>query len=348
MMLFNAVWRAVLGGSFIAAVVLAALLGRLMAEVEQPLPLTAVEFLDVERGAHLTAVAEQLEQRKLFGKPLVLRLYARYYQLEGIKAGRYALLPGSSAGDLLQALASGETVVNSITFPEGWRVAQWRTALVGSKLLRAEQPLDWALLAPLQLPPNGTHSSSLEGWLFPDTYHYRGSDGVKIIQLAVRRMQQELDSAWRTRAPGLPYANRYQLLIMASLIERETGLASERAQIAGVFVRRLQKGMRLQTDPTVIYGLGEAFDGDLRRADLKRPTAYNTYTIHGLPPTPIANPGAAALRAAAHPSGGDWLYFVGKGDGSHHFSVTLAEHQNAVKRYQRFRRADNYRSSPTP
>jgi len=341
-----------IGVALLLAVVLlsaaAALAGRVYRAVEAPLPLVEPLAISVARGTTLVALLDQLQQRQLLEQPWQWRLYARLHGLEAVKAGVYQLPPGTTGRGLLEALVSGEVVVERITFPEGWTVRQWQSALRERGLLAAEQMLDASLIIDFaqQAAASGAPDASLEGWLFPDTYHYSAQRGAAIARLAVARMTAELAAVWQSRADNLPYKTPYELLIMASLIERETGLAAERAQIAGVFVRRLQRGMRLQTDPTVIYGLGEDYDGDLRRADLKRLTPYNTYMVAGLPPTPIANPGLAALQAAAQPLAGEWLYFVGKGDGSHYFSVTLAEHQAAVNRYQRFRRAGQYRSAP--
>jgi UPF0755 protein len=188
---------------------------------------------------------------------------------------------------------------------------------------------------------------SYEGWYLPDTYFYdQHRPSLMLLDRAHQAMIEVLQSEWAIRQPDLPYQSPYEALIMASLIEKETAIGSERAQIAGVFVRRLNKRMRLQTDPTVIYGLGAGFDGNLRRADLRRDSPYNTYTRHGLPPTPIAMPGRAAIHAALHPASGDTLYFVAKGDGSHYFSSTLEEHQRAVRRYQIQQRRANYHSHP--
>ena len=243
----------------------------------------------------------------------------------------------------MELLASGRVIQYQVTLPEGITVAQALAILrresdLEVDLSGADDPRLLALAEPF---------GHLEGLFFPDTYHYaRGASDWQILQRAHDAMLDILEVEWQQRADGLPYETAYQALIMASIIERETGLPEEREQIAGVFVRRLQQGMRLQTDPTVIYGVGDEFDGNLRRAHLQdEGNAYNTYRHGGLPPSPIALPGRAAIRAALHPAQGSALFFVARGDGGHVFSDTLAEHEAAVRRYQLQRRQD-YRSSP--
>ncbi|MCW8887203.1 MAG: endolytic transglycosylase MltG, partial [Motiliproteus sp.] len=193
----------------------------------------------------------------------------------------------------------------------------------------------------------GITSGKLEGWIYPDTYSFtRGTSDLDILTRAYQRMKKVLDQEWQQKQKGLPLNTPYEALILASIVEKETGVAFERPEIAGVFIRRLQKKMRLQTDPTVIYGMGDRYKGNITRADLKRKTAYNTYQIMGLPPTPIANPGKEAIRAVLNPAAGKALYFVAKGDGSHQFSATYAEHNKAVQHYQRSKRRKDYRSAP--
>ncbi len=341
--------RILLCGLLLLLVIVIALSLWINSAAQRPMAINAPQLLSVERGSHLAGVLTVIEARGWIDGTFAARVYARVKKLEGIHPGDYSLQPGISVAALLSQLAAGNSLLERITLPEGWNVEQWQSALRQRGLLSPQQSLnDSDFLALLPEIESLQQTTSLEGWLFPDTYHYRAADGKKIISLAIEQMRRELMQAWQQRQPGLPYNNPYDLLIIASIIERETGLASEREKIAGVFVRRLKKGMRLQTDPTVIYGLGATFDGNLRRADLKQLTPYNTYMIDGLPLTPIANPGRASLLAAANPLEGEWLYFVGKGDGSHQFSVTLAEHQAAVRRYQRFRRAEQYRSAPPP
>ena len=250
-----------------------------------------------------------------------------------LKAGEYALAAGLTPAGLLDLLVSGKVVQHALTVPEGWTFRQLRAALRGHEAVRhtLDGLSDAQVMAAL-----GRLGEHPEGRFFPDTYRFpRGTTDVEFLTRAYKRMAGVLDEAWRARAPNLPLATPYEALVLASIIEKETGLADERPQIAGVFVRRLQKGMRLQTDPTVIYGMGDEFQGDLRRRDLETDTPYNTYARAGLPPTPIALPGRDSLLAALAPASGDSLYFVARGDGSHQFSATLDEHRKAVDRYQR-------------
>ena len=252
-----------------------------------------------------------------------------------IKAGEYQLEPGITPRGLLQLLSSGAVVQYRFTLVEGWTFTQLLQALANDEVLR--QTLD----------PDSNKAgdkagailvSSLgvdhpEGWFFPETYQFtRGDSDSDILDWAHKAMEKELGNAWEARNLDLPLNSPYELLILASIIEKETGREEERGQIAGVLIRRLQKGMRLQTDPTVIYGMGDSFDGNIRRRDLKTDTPYNTYTRSGLPPTPIAMPGRASLLAAARPEAGDAFYFVANGTGGHTFSATLQEHQEAVNK----------------
>ncbi|MDX1803841.1 MAG: endolytic transglycosylase MltG [Alcanivorax sp.] len=226
---------------------------------------------------------------------------------------------------------------------DGWTFDEWRKQLDAMDTLKhALKGLsDDAVMA--RLGHKGQHP---EGWFAPDTYFYtRGTSDLTLLERAMARQQDILNQAWAERDQNLPYSGPYQALIMASIVEKETGVPSERAEIAGVFVNRLRKGMRLQTDPTVIYGMGDRYHGNIRRSDLHTPTPYNTYVIPGLPPTPIAMPGREAIMAAVHPADTEALYFVARGDGSHYFSKTLAEHRKAVRDFQ-LRRRQGYRSAP--
>ena len=300
--------------------------------------------LAVSPGQSLRSVATQLHEQGVLPYPRLLLAYGRWSGLDKeIKQGEYLLPQYLDMQSLMNLLSEGKVIHYQITLPEGITLRQALTLLESEKSLAhvLDGPRDariLSLIAPRTNP---------EGLFFPDSYRFeRGTTDWQIVQRSYQRMQSVLAQEWSVKSAGLPYVDSYEVLAMASVIERETGLAQERAQIAGVFVRRLQKNMRLQTDPAVIYGLGESFDGNLRRADLAdESNPYNTYRHGGLPPSPIALPGREAIHAALNPAEGDSLYFVARGDGGHVFSATLAEHQKAVKKYQLRRRAD-YRSSP--
>jgi len=246
---------------------------------------------------------------------------------------------------LLEAMVQGDVKLWAIQFIEGKTFDDMRAALAANERLE-KVTTDWTDEQIMEAV--GAADEHPEGWFYPDTYLFDSSEtDLDIYKRAYTRMVSVLEEEWQSREKGLPYQSPYEALIMASIVERETGVPSERDQVAGVFVRRLQTGMRLQTDPTVIYGMGDDYDGRIRSRDLREYTPYNTYRIDGLPPTPIAMPARAAIHAALHPAEGDALYFVARGDGSHKFSRTLAEHQRAVREYQLNRRED-YRSSPAP
>jgi UPF0755 protein len=328
-----------LGGLLLAAL-------ELQRRWEQPLELSDQgHTFTVEAGETLRSVAMRLHTDGVVPYPQLLRAYGRWTGLDQqVKRGEYRLLPPATIQSLLQLLRSGKVVQYQVTLPEGITLSQALTILAANPVLESviEGELDPRLQA-LTAP------QALEGMFLPETYQFeRGATDLSILSRAADELQTVLASAWADRDSDLPYQTPYDALIMASIIERETGVAAERAEIAGVFVRRLQQRMRLQTDPTVIYGLGKEFDGNLRRADLlDESNVYNTYRHGGLPPTPIALPGRAAIYAAVAPAPGDTLYFVAKGDGSHVFSKTLDEHEEAVRQYQLQRRKD-YRSSPGP
>lgn len=298
--------------------------------------ITQTTTFEVPRGASLRTVASSLDDRDLLEQPDLWVLWARLTQRAGsLKAGEYELKPGLTPRGLLDLLNAGEVLLHSITFVEGSTFADMRKVLAAHPAVRNEHA---AASAPDIMRKLGAPELHPEGQFFPDTYHFaRGASDLELLNIAHKRMKEELDAAWRQRAPDLPLASSYEALILASIIEKETALDSERPQIGGVFIERLRRGMRLQTDPTVIYGMQENYDGDIRRADLTRDTPYNTYTRGGLPPTPIAMPGLDSLQAAVQPEVTGALFFVatGEGDGSHYFSRTLAEHNEAVKRYLR-------------
>ena len=252
-----------------------------------------------------------------------------------IKAGSYEVENGITPLALIDKLTRGDVTMQELAIPEGWTFRQFRAALdAHAGVTHLTQGLDDAVvLTRLALADSPAHP---EGWFFPDTYLFaKGAKDLDILRRAHRAMKTRLASEWERRAPGVPYANAYEALIMASIVEKETGQARERPQIAGVFVNRLRRGMLLQTDPTIIYGLGTSFDGNLRKRDLTTDGPYNTYTRAGLPPSPIALPGLAAIQAALKPARTDALYFVAKGDGTHEFSASLEAHNRAVNKYQR-------------
>jgi UPF0755 protein len=292
--------------------------------------------IEVPVGQPFSRTARDLAGRGFIDHP---RIFAAYARLQGadarVRAGEYEIPPGTSPRQLLALLESGTVVRRSITVVEGWTFRDMRRALERDTSIvqtLAGQD-DAAVMAAL-----GEPGIAAEGLFFPDTYLYeKGTTDLAILRKARERMRAELDAAWQSRAPDLPLATAYEALVLASIVEKETALPAERARIAGVFIHRLRTGMRLQTDPTVIYGLGADFDGNLRRSDLERDGPYNTYTRVGLPPTPIALPGAASLAAAVRPDERGETYFVATGlpDGSHEFSRTLGEHERAVARYLR-------------
>jgi len=299
--------------------------------------------LTVPAGGNLNQVAAQLEAEGVLPSVWPLKIFARLNNRGRIRAGEYEFAAGVTVLGLLEKLESGDIKYYQITFPEGLTLDEWLPLLQARENIRHTPELDAAGVGAAL----GIASSNPEGWFAPDTYSFAAGDSeLNLLRRAHQKMQAQLETLWQGRTPDLPYESPYEALIMASIIEKETGAAGERAAIAGVFVRRLQKGMRLQTDPTVIYGLGDDYTGNLRRKHLSSPSPYNTYRIKGLPPTPIANPGAAAIEAALHPAEGKALYFVARGDGGHYFSDNLAEHQRAVRQYQIIRRRKDYRSAP--
>ena len=287
----------------------------------------------VKRGATLTSIAADLESAGMISDARLLRGYGRWTGLaDRIRVGEYRLSDDLLPAELLALLVSGRSISYSLTLLEGWNIRQVRAAVAGHEALEHTlQDVDNAELMK-QLGHEGQHP---EGRFFPDTYRFeRGMTDVAFLRRAHDKMTEELAAAWAGRVDDLPLETADEALILASIVEKETGQASERREIAGVFTRRLQRGMKLQTDPTVIYGMGERFDGNIRRRDLREDTPYNTYVHHGLPPTPIAMPGRDALRAAVDPLPGSTLYFVARGDGSHAFSDTLKQHNAAVRKYQ--------------
>jgi UPF0755 protein len=290
--------------------------------------------LEIEPGTTPRGVAREVVKS---GIQTDARLLYAWFRLSGqdrkIKAGNYEIPAGTTPYELLQKLARGEESLRAITFVEGWTFRQMRAAMAKDEFLKQ----DTAALSEADIMTAlGKPGVAAEGRFFPDTYTYaKGSSGLAVLKRAAHAMDRRLDQVWALRTADLPLKSPDEALILASIVEKETGTAADRGQIAGVFVNRLRVGMLLQTDPTVIYGMGEKFDGNLRRNDLRTDTPWNTYTRPGLPPTPIAMPGKAALMAAVQPAATKALYFVARGDGSSHFSATLDEHNRAVNRYQR-------------
>jgi UPF0755 protein len=303
--------------------------------VDTPLaPLPAPATIDVPLGTPLAGVVRLLEAAGVRAGPLPYwRLLARQTGAAGkLQAGEYALEPGLTPRALLRKMVAGEVIQHRFTIVEGWTFAQLREALAREPGLRQTlAAIDDATL----MRALGEPGTPPEGWFLPQTYSYvKGMSDLDLLRRAFLAMRQLLEREWAARAPELPLDAPYQALILASIVEKETARPEERPLIAAVFLSRLRLGMRLQTDPSVIYGLGAAYEGKLHRRDLDVDTPFNTYTRSGLPPTPIALPGAASLAAVLHPAATDALYFVARGDGSHEFSTTLEAHNRAVERYQ--------------
>ncbi|MDQ5946271.1 MAG: hypothetical protein QG619_1694 [Pseudomonadota bacterium] len=288
----------------------------------------------VSPGSSLRSAAQQVSEAGVQLHPLVLVMLGRLYRVDAqIKAGSYEVTSGVTPLELLRKLTRGDVSQVEIAFIEGWTFRQMREKLDAHPDIRH----DTQGLGEVEIMKRlGSSEVSAEGLFFPDTYLFgKNTSDLDILARANRAMRRHLDREWAQRAPALPYRDAYQALVMASIVEKETGRAIDRPMIASVFVNRLRLGMLLQTDPTVIYGLGERFDGNLRKRDLVTDTPYNTYTRAGLPPGPIAMPGLASLRAALNPAQSDALYFVARGDGTSQFSRTLDEHNQAVVRYQK-------------
>ena len=292
--------------------------------------------LSIEPGTSPRGVARAVADAGVQVDPRVLYAWFRVSgQDRQIRAGSYELDRGTTPRSLLQKLVRGDETLRSVTLVEGWNFRQMRAALAASEQLKPDTAglSNEAIMVALGRP--GVHP---EGRFFPDSYTYaKGSSDLAVMRRAMQAMDKKLDAAWSQRQADTPLKSADEALILASIIEKETGRASDRPLVAGVFTNRLRIGMPLQTDPTVIYGMGEAFDGNLRKRDLQTDTPWNTYTRGGLPPTPIAMPGKAALLAAVQPGQTRALYFVAKGDGTSHFSPSLEEHNRAVNQYQRGR-----------
>jgi UPF0755 protein len=318
----------------LSSVILASVFSLIRQELGRVAIIGEDRSFSVSPGASLRSTLNELSTQQVLQHPRLIEGWARwqYGSQFVLKSGRYLFPAGSTGRDILEQLRLGKVQLDQITLIEGWNFEQFRHALD----LHPGITHIWQTLSPAQVMEQlGSPGMHPEGRFFPDTYRFAaGTTDSTVYRLAFQRMQQELSRAWQERAPELSLRSPEELLTLASIIEKETGREDERGRVAGVFVNRLRIGMRLQSDPTVIYGLGSNYDGDIRRRDLLTDTPYNTYTREGLPPTPIAMPGAASLRAVARPEKTAAIYFVatGNGDGSHHFSATLAEHNAAVAR----------------
>lgn len=326
----NSLVKKALLAALVSVLVAVMLAGLQYARFEQtPLDIRGESRFVVHRGSSVRAVIAALEAQGMTQANWRWRVLT-YLNPSTVRAGEYALQSDMTPADVLDLFASGDVIKYRFTIVEGWNFRELRQALSMDPVLETTLETDQGLQALLDsLGDDVTHP---EGWFLPETYQFvRGDSDRDILLRAHLAMRDALDQAWQSRSDGLPLKNPYELLILASIVEKESGLESERADIAGVFIRRLQQRWRLETDPTVIYGLGEAFDGDLRRRDLNTDTPYNTYTRYGLPPTPIAMPGVSALQAAANPAPGSAMFFVASGTGGHVFSDTLEQHNKAVR-----------------
>lgn len=302
--------------------------------MENPVVLDKQVYIDIEKGDSLNRITEKLIDQDLAIKPLWFKVLAYTSKsAKKIKAGEYELTPGLNAPEVLALFVQGKTRQYAITFPEGWRFKDILQAIEKNPYLEHTLNSTDPEALMRQLGADVIHP---EGLFFPDTYFFeKNMTDVSLLKRAYDRMQQVLQQEWLNKAENLPLKSPYEALILASIVEKETAVIEERPLIAGVFIRRLEKGMLLQTDPTVIYGMGEHYNGDITWDDLKTSTPYNTYVVKGLPPTPIAMPGKDAIYAALHPNSGNSLYFVSRGDGTHMFSSTLKDHNRAVNIFQR-------------
>ena len=314
--------------------------------VHTPVNATQDQLLTIERGTTGSKLAALLEQEKILDNadllPWLLKLQP---QLNKVKAGTYSLTGVKTLQDLLDMINSGKEAQFSVKFIEGKTFKEWRKNLENAPHLKQtlQGKSDKEIMALLDIPAVAKavyEWNNMDGWLYPDTYNYTpNSTDLELLKRSTTRLQKALDKAWNERDENLPLADPYQMLILASIVEKETGIAAERPQVASVFINRLKANMKLQTDPTVIYGMGESYTGNIRKKDLETITPYNTYMIEGLPPTPIAMVSESALQAVAHPAKTDFYYFVGDGSGGHKFTRNLNEHNKAVQEYLRWYRS---------
>ncbi len=313
--------------------------------VHTPVNVTQDQLLMIERGTTGSKLAALLKQEKILEHadllPWLLKLQP---QLNKVKAGTYSLTGVKTLQDLLDMINSGKEAQFSVKFIEGKTFKEWRKNLENAPHLKQtlQGKTDKEIMALLDIPAIAKavyEWNNMDGWLYPDTYNYTpNSTDLELLKRSTTRLQKALDKAWSERDENLPLADPYQMLILASIVEKETGIAEERPQVASVFINRLKANMKLQTDPTVIYGMGESYTGNIRKKDLETMTPYNTYMIEGLPPTPIAMVSESALQAVAHPAKTDFYYFVADGSGGHKFTRNLNEHNKAVQEYLRWYR----------
>ena len=314
--------------------------------VHTPVNVTQDQLLTIDRGTTGSKLAALLEQEKILEHadllPWLLKLQP---QLNKVKAGTYSLTGVKTLQDLLDMINSGKEAQFSVKFIEGKTFKEWRKNLENAPHLKQtlQGKTDKEIMALLDIPAVAKavyEWNNMDGWLYPDTYNYTpNSTDLELLKRSTTRLQKALDKAWNERDENLPLADPYQMLILASIVEKETGIAAERPQVASVFINRLKANMKLQTDPTVIYGMGESYTGNIRKKDLETMTPYNTYMIEGLPPTPIAMVSEGALQAVAHPAKTDFYYFVADGSGGHKFTRNLNEHNKAVQEYLRWYRS---------
>ena len=292
------------------------------------------KIIEIEKGDNFNKITNKLIQQNIAIKPLWFKLIAYQQKVSNkLKAGEYELQAGLSMPEILTKLSEGRSLQYPIIFPEGWSFKQVLQEIRNNPHIVQTLKTDDFKSIMTKLNSDYDHP---EGLFFPDTYLFeKNTTDLSLLKKAYEKMQVVLKAEWEKRESNLPINSPYQALILASIVEKETAAVEERQQISGVFTRRLKTGMLLQTDPTVIYGMGDEYNGDIRYKDLRKPTPYNTYVIKGLPPTPIAMPGQAAIYAALHPAKGKSVYFVAQGDGTHVFSETLRQHNNAVNKYQR-------------
>jgi len=318
---------------------------KLTSFVHTPVNVTQDQLLTIERGTTGSKLAALLEQENILEHadllPWLLKLQP---QLNKVKAGTYSLTGVKTLQDLLDMINSGKEAQFSVKFIEGKTFKEWRKNLENAAHLKQtlQGKSDREIMELLDIPEvekSVYEWSNMDGWLYPDTYNYTpNSTDLELLKRSATRLQKALDKAWSERDENLPLADAYQMLILASIVEKETGVAAERPQVASVFINRLKANMKLQTDPTVIYGMGESYTGNIRKKDLETMTPYNTYMIEGLPPTPIAMVSESALQAVAHPAKTDFYYFVADGSGGHKFTRNLNEHNKAVQEYLRWYR----------